>query len=62
MARREGRKGRAKGGMVMGLRKELTEKGTKIETQEEGIIVGRIRQGKGVWNICYNRNICERQY
>lgn len=43
MARREGRKGRAKGGMVMGIRKELTEKGTKIETQEEGIIVGRIR-------------------
>lgn len=49
MARREDRMGRAKEGM--GIRKKLIEKGTRIETQEEGIIVGRLRQGKEVWRI-----------
>lgn len=35
----------------MGIRKELMEKGARIETQEERIIVRKIRQSKEVWRI-----------
>jgi len=50
-ARRESKKGRAKGGMVMGIRKEWTEKGRRIEVEEEGIIVGRVKMGEQRWSI-----------
>lgn len=33
-------------GMIMGIKKEIMEKGTRIETEEEGIIVERVRNGK----------------
>lgn len=33
-------------GMIMGIKKEIMEKGTKIETEEEGIIVEKVRDGK----------------
>lgn len=35
----------------MGIRKTIMEKGTKIEREEEGMIVGRVRQGKERWRI-----------
>jgi len=38
---RKNKKGRAMGGMVMGIRKELMEKERRIETEKEGMIVGR---------------------
>jgi len=50
-ARRECRKGRAKGGMVMGIRKELIEKGERIETEREGVISGKVRVGKQIWKV-----------
>lgn len=39
-ATRRNEKGRAMGGMVMGIRKELVEKGMEIEAKGEGIMVG----------------------
>jgi len=50
-ARKESKKGRAKGGMVMGIRKEWMEKGRGIEVEEEGIMVGRVKLGEQRWNI-----------
>lgn len=34
------------GGKIMGIRKEIVEKGTKIETDKEGTIVGGVKQGR----------------
>lgn len=33
-------------GMIMGIRKNIMEKGAKIEDEVEGIMVGKIRQGE----------------
>lgn len=51
MAKRKNRKGRAMEGMIMEIKKEIIERGTRIESTEEGIIVGRMRQGKKKWRI-----------
>lgn len=48
-ASRKSKRGRNMGGMLMGIRKTIMEKGTKIEREEEGMIVGRVRQGKERW-------------
>lgn len=46
IAKRRSRKGRAMGGMAMGIRKEVIEKGQEIKSEKEGIIEGRVG-GKG---------------
>jgi len=51
MARGKGRRGRAMGGMLMGIRKELLEEGSSIEVKEEGIMVGRVKNGGERWRI-----------
>lgn len=51
LASRKSKTGRAMGGMVMGIRRELTGKGIKMEVKEEGIIVEEIRQKKEKWRI-----------
>lgn len=33
-------------GMIMEIKKEIMKKATRIETEEEGIIVERVRNGK----------------
>lgn len=33
-------------GMIMGIRKNIMEKGAKIEDEVEGIMVGKVRQGE----------------
>lgn len=43
---RSSRKGRAKGGMVMGIKKELIELGRRIETDREGMLIGRVKWEK----------------
>lgn len=48
---RRNRKGRAMGGMIMGIRREMLEKGTKIETEREGIIIGRVKQEEERWRV-----------
>ena len=51
-ARRDNNKGRAKGGMVAGVRKELVEGGKGgILIGEEGLIEVRARIGAKVWNF-----------
>jgi len=50
-ATRNNKRGRAMGGMVMGIRKELMEKGEEIMTENEGIMVGNIKLGKQNWRI-----------
>lgn len=45
IAKRRSRKGRAIGGMVMGIRKEVMEKGQEIKSEREGMIEGRVRVG-----------------
>lgn len=51
LARRRSRKGRAMGGMLMGIRREVLERGTRIEVEEEGIMMGRVKQGREIWRI-----------
>lgn len=49
LARRKSKKGRAMGGILMGIRRELLERETKIEMEEEGIMMGRMKQGREIW-------------
>lgn len=53
-------KGRPRGGIVMGIRKELIEKGIKIEKVIEGMMEGRARCGKERWRV--DRGVCKRGY
>lgn len=46
MAKRKNRKGRSMGRMIMGVRKEIIKRGTRIEATEKGYIEERIRHGK----------------
>lgn len=39
------------GGVVMGIRKKLVEKGIVIEEKEEGIMVRRMKLGEEKWRI-----------
>jgi len=50
-ATRKNKRGRAMGGMVMGIRRELIEKERGIKTEKEGIIVGKIKLGMQRWRI-----------
>lgn len=50
-AKRRNRRGRAIGGMVMGIKKALVEKERRIEVEEEGMIVGDIRWGREKWRV-----------
>lgn len=50
-AKRENRKGRAMREMLMGIKKELIEKETKIEVEREGMVIGRVRRGVEKWRI-----------
>jgi len=59
IAKRRSRKGRAIGGMVMGIRKEVMEKGQEIKSEREGMIEGRVRMGGKVEN---NRSLCEGEF
>lgn len=51
LAKRRGRKGRAVGGMAMGIRKELMEKGQEIKSGREVLMEGRVRVGRERWRI-----------
>lgn len=54
MGNARGEKGKQEGkmgGMLMGIKRELWKKGEKIEVSTEGIIVGRIREGRKSWRI-----------
>lgn len=44
---KESRKGRAIGGMVMGIKRDLVERGLEIEIGREGVIVRRIGLKEG---------------
>jgi len=46
-ARRKNKKGRAAGGMILGIRKELMEKEKEERKEVEDVITGKIRYGKG---------------
>lgn len=48
---RKNKRGRAMGGMLMGIRKEMIEKGEEMKAEEEGIIEGSVRVGGGRWRI-----------
>lgn len=50
-AKRRNRKGRAVDGMIMGIKKEVIEKGGEEEREVEGLVVGRIRWGRESWRI-----------
>lgn len=59
-AKKRSRKGRAIGGLAMGIRKELIDKEEEVEIEEEGLIIGSVRRGKERWRIIgvyVNRNI-----
>jgi len=47
-ARRESKKGRAIGGMLMGVRKDMGVEGEDKEREQEGVIMGRIKVGKEI--------------
>ncbi|XP_067208522.1 golgin subfamily A member 6-like protein 22 [Linepithema humile] len=51
VAEKKNKKGRAMGGIIMGIKKEMMEKGKKIEMEREGLIIGRIRKGKQKWRV-----------
>lgn len=53
------KKGRAMGGMIMGIRKKIMEKGTRIKSVREGLM-GRVNRGgeerENSLSICKKRN------
>lgn len=50
-AEKKNGKGKAMGGMVMGIKREIVEKGKGIETGKEGMIVGRVIVGEQSWRV-----------
>ncbi|XP_029176098.1 trichohyalin-like [Nylanderia fulva] len=50
-ASRKKKRGRAKGGMIMGIKKEIAEKGGMMELSKEGFVVGRVKIGKEKWRV-----------
>lgn len=50
-AEKKNRKGKAMGEMVMGIKREIVEKGKRIETGKEGMIVGRVIVGEQSWRV-----------
>lgn len=56
---------RAMVGMAIEIRKEIMEKGTKIESVNEGIMTERVRNWKKKWRIIWvyaEKNRLERSY
>lgn len=51
LAKGRDRKGRAMGGMAMGIRKELMEKGQEIKLERERSMEGRVRVARERWRI-----------
>lgn len=51
LAKRRRKREKITGEMLMGIRKELIEKGIAIEGKEEGIMVGRTKREKEKWRI-----------
>lgn len=63
-AKKKNRKGRAMGGMVMGIKREIVEKGKGIEIRKEGMIVGKVKSGEQSWRVVgvyINGNMKEQQ-
>lgn len=61
-AKRKNRKGRAMGGLIMGMRRELVNRGKGIEEIREGVMVGRVGVKEDRWRIVgvyVNRNELE---
>jgi len=50
-ATKENKRGRAMGGMIMGIREEMAEKEKKGRIEKEGMMVGKVRVGKENWRI-----------
>lgn len=50
-AKRMKRKGRAKGGIIMGIRKDLIEEVEEEIGEKDGIVIGRIRWGRKAWRV-----------
>lgn len=57
MTKRKSRKERVMGGMIMGIRREMMEKGTKMETEMEGLMVEMVKRGEEKWRIV-GESIC----
>lgn len=57
-AKREYKKGRTKGDMILGIKKDLIEEVIEEETEENGLIVGRMRKCQ----MENHRSICKRGY
>jgi len=51
MGGKEFQEGKGKGGMFMGIRKELVEREESIQTEEKGIIVGNVKKDGQRWRI-----------
>lgn len=49
-ATRKGKRKRAMGGMLIGIRRDLIEKGKEISVKEEGV-VGEVRKEAEKWRI-----------
>lgn len=49
LARREGKRGRPRGDMLLGIRKDLVGKECKFEGGVEGMMRGRLRIGREKW-------------
>lgn len=47
------------GGMMMGIKRETMEKETRMETEKEELMMGRIKRGKERWRIV-RVSICKR--
>lgn len=50
-AEKRNKKGRAMGGMVMGIRKELMKREGEINVRTERLITGRVKIGRGSWRV-----------
>ncbi|XP_029163724.1 golgin subfamily A member 6-like protein 22, partial [Nylanderia fulva] len=50
-ASRKNERGRAIGGMIMGMRKEIAEKGEEMEMEKEGFAIGRVKVGGERWRV-----------
>lgn len=51
MQRRRNRKGRAMGGIILGIRKDIALEIKQAEWKEEGIVTGKVVVGKEKWRI-----------
>jgi len=49
--KKESKRGRAKGGVLMGIRRELWGEGSKIEIGGEGVLVGDMSVGEERWRV-----------